>query len=163
MFLFKAFSYGAITEEEHMHSVELVENFVTRLDQAASSDHHIAFRYSKLLRSLLRQGVESGKPHDVQRDDYLKGQSSMSAQVSQNPNIPTGPTEGPPGLEMAPGERGSTMDLFQVSPEDTSYTATSWGNQVLWPFPTGTTGAFYDFPFPAIGGEGPNNLDFLAF
>lgn len=162
MFLFKAFSYGAITEEEHAQSVELVENFVAKLSQAASSDQHIAFRYSKLLRSLLRRGAANGKSQDGQVDYYSQERLNSWAQLSPSSYIPQGSVESPAGKETAPGDRGSAVDLFQVSPEDTSYTA-PLGNQALWPFPTGTAGAFYDFPFPAIGGEGPNNLDFLAF
>lgn len=163
MFLFKAFSYGAITEEEHIQSIELVQSFVAKLSQAASSDQHIAFRYAKLLRSLLRQGPANSKFQGSQGDYYLQTRANSSAQVSPPPSVSLGPAEGPVGQATAPADRDSAMDLFQVSPEDTSYTASSLGNQVLWPFPTGTTGAFYDFPFPAIGGEGPNNLDFLTF
>lgn len=163
MFLFKAFSYGAITEEEHVQSIELVESFVTKLSQAASSDQHIAFRYSKLLRGLLRQGPANSKSQASQGDFYLLTRASSSTQGSASLCIPPGSAEGPAGQGTAPADRESAMDLFHVSPEDTSYTATSLGNQALWPFPTGTTGAFYDFPFPSIGGEGPNNLDFLTF
>lgn len=156
MFLFKAFSYGAITEEEHIQSVELVQTFVTKLSQAASSDQHIASRYSKLLRSLLRQGPTTGKPHHSLVDHHLH---------TQSPCVTPGSAEGLAGQATAPADSDSVMDLFQVSPEDTctSYTASSFDNQVLWPFATGTTGAFYDFPFPAIGGEGPSNLDLLTF
>lgn len=163
MFLFKAFSYGAINEEEHVQSIELVQSFVTKLSQAASSDQHIASRYSKLLQSLLRQGSAHGKFQDNQVDYYHRVPASSSAQFSPSPCIPSGSAETPAGQTTAPADRDSAMDLFQVSPEDTSYTATSLGNQALWPFQTGTSGAFYDFPFPVIGGEGPNNLDFLTF
>lgn len=163
MFLFKAYSYGAIAEEEHIQSIELVQSFVAKLSQAASSDQHIAFRYSKLLRSLLRQGLSNDKSQGSQADYYLQNRASLSAQASPSPYIPPGSAEGPVGQGAASADRDSAMDLFHVSPEDTSYTAASFGNQALWPFPTGTTGAFYDFPFPAIGGEGPNNLDFLTF
>lgn len=162
MFLFKAFSYGAITEEEHVQSVELVENFVIKLDQAASSNQHIAFRYSRLLRNLLRQGVSNAESHDrmVNHDSHAQVNSAM--EVNPSPYISTGSCEVSAGQEVAPFGMGSS-DLFQVSPEDTSHTATSFGNQVLWPFQTGTTGAFNDFPFPVIGGDGPSNLDFLTF
>lgn len=163
MFLFKAYSYGAITEEEHIQSVELVQTFVNKLSQAASSDHHIAFRYSKLLRSLLRQGPATGKPQDSQVDYFLQTGAGSSAQVSQSPFVPPDSAEGLAGRATARLDSDSAMDLFQVSPEDTSHTAKSFDNQMIWPFATGTTGGFYDFPFPAIGGEGPSNLDLLTF
>lgn len=163
MFLFKAFSYGAITEEEHVQSIELVQSFVSKLSQAASSDQHIAFRYSRLLQSLLRQGPANGESQNGQVDHCLQTRASSSAQLSSSTYIPSGSTEGRARQGTGQADNDPAMDLFQVSPEDTSYTATSFGNQVLWPFPAGTTAEFYDFPFPAIGGQGPNNWDFLTF
>lgn len=163
MFLFKAFSYGAIAEEEHIQSIELVESFATKLSQAASSDQHIAFRYSKLLRSLLHQRPVNGRSQHSLGDHYLQTRARSSTRPSPSTCIPPGSAENPVGLGTVSADGDCAMDLFHVSTEDTSYTATSLGNQPLWPFPTGTTGAFYDFPFPATGGEGPNNLDFLTF
>ena len=163
MFLFKAFSYGAITDEEHLQSIELVENFVVKLEEAASSDNHIAYRYSKLLRNLLRQGTASSKSQDGAVSCYTHSPTSLGARVNPSSYVLANPSEVSTVKKGAHIDRDPAMDLFQVSPEDTSYTATSFGDQGLWPFQMGTTGSFNDFPFPAIGGEGPNNLDFLTF
>lgn len=116
MFLFKAYSYGAIAEEEHVQSIELAQSFVAKLSQAANSDQHIAFGYSKLLRSLLRQGLANGKSQDNQGDYYLQTRASLSTQASPSPCIPPATAEGPVGQGPAPADRDSAMDLFHVSP-----------------------------------------------
>lgn len=164
MFLFKAYSYGAITEDEHSQSIELVENFVIKLDQAASSDQHIAFRYSKLLRNLLRREAASGKSQEGARIYRSQSQETSSTQVNPSAYMSAASAEGGATQPTPLDDAGSAMDLFQVSPVDTSSASgPALGNQLLWPFSTETAGAFYDFSFPAGGGEGPNNLDFLTF
>ncbi|KAL2841823.1 hypothetical protein BJX68DRAFT_257999 [Aspergillus pseudodeflectus] len=51
VFLFKAHAPGAINNEGHQRSTTLVQSFISGLDAAATSEQHIAYRYSKLLSS----------------------------------------------------------------------------------------------------------------
>ncbi|CAG9992937.1 unnamed protein product [Clonostachys byssicola] len=52
VFLYRAHSLGALSEEAHQRSTKLVREFLTKLEAAASSEQHIASRYRKLVSSL---------------------------------------------------------------------------------------------------------------
>lgn len=52
VFLYKAAAFGAFSPSQHKDIVELVQRFIRILEQAATSDSHIGYRYSKLLNRI---------------------------------------------------------------------------------------------------------------
>lgn len=52
VFLYKAFSYGALASDEHQECVDLIYQYTDHLNSAASCEQHIAARHSSLLTSL---------------------------------------------------------------------------------------------------------------
>ena len=57
MFLFKADVFGALSSENECREVfNLIKEFVTVMSRAASSEHHVGWRYSQLLMALWSNG-----------------------------------------------------------------------------------------------------------
>lgn len=52
MFLYKAAVFGAFSPSQHEDIVELVQQFIRVLSQAATNESHIGFRYAKLLKKI---------------------------------------------------------------------------------------------------------------
>ncbi|PYH72059.1 fungal specific transcription factor domain-containing protein [Aspergillus vadensis CBS 113365] len=73
VFLFKAYSVGAIPPDESQTYFNLTRQFISMLKAAATSQTHIAHRYAKLLGHLWCHGKVTPELHqgrDIQEDEY---------------------------------------------------------------------------------------------
>jgi hypothetical protein len=90
VFLYRAGIFGALDmADEHEGVISLVGGFMTVLDSAASSDCHIARRYSRLLKSLWFPYLQhtSADTRTVQiRIDGNADRTTTSAQKMSKPN-----------------------------------------------------------------------------
>jgi hypothetical protein len=93
--------FGALTmKEEHNEVVKLIRGFMLALKVAATSEHHIGLRYSRLLNPLWFPAIDQARPESQQQN------------VSQI-NPPNTPASNHPSAEAV---QGSTVpDILRTA------------------------------------------------
>lgn len=131
VFLFKAYSFGAIPDSRHEQSTSTVRAFIDRLNRAAVTENHTAARYSVLLSSLwfpeTRPGNDTATPSGrtadqtqrVQEADYREGQgahppSNMATSTAQGVPNPVNFSSGLSNPSNAFNPFGSYYNNFTV-------------------------------------------------
>lgn len=80
VFLYKAAAFGAFSASQHKDIVELVQRFICVLEQAATCDSHIGYRYSKLLKRIWHSDATNSAQHENE---------NSASQIYQNVMFPT--------------------------------------------------------------------------
>lgn len=148
VFLFKAFSYGAVTQQEHDETSKLVRAFIERLRRASSGYAHIANRYAVLLSHLLSSGSLRNQRPSMQDN---AGESAMGGQPArqdgfdgrgQSSNLQTDPVHSHPS-DVRSFPTANSNDIFASWPDFGS------DNSL---FPMDGSLDFLPFPGPSLDG-----------
>lgn len=112
VFLFKAEAFGALSSEKESHEVfRLIKDCVTAMSKAAAGEHHVGWRYSKLLMALCSNNQKS--------KDQGCGHGTDPGNLDtpeERPLIAGGGSRRFSGSNMVAGSMQSSTNLDKISP-----------------------------------------------